>query len=62
LSIEPFVLISEIPTPALILDSAALDRNIARMAAFFADGPCRLRPHVKAHKTPEIARRQLALG
>jgi D-serine deaminase-like pyridoxal phosphate-dependent protein len=32
------------------------------MAAFFASGPCKLRPHVKAHKTPEIARRQLAAG
>ena len=52
----------EIPTPALIVDVAALDRNIARMAAFFAAGPCRLRPHFKAHKTPEIARRQLAAG
>ena len=46
----------------MIVDAAALDRNIARMAAFFAEGPCRLRPHVKAHKTPEIARRQLAAG
>jgi D-serine deaminase-like pyridoxal phosphate-dependent protein len=52
----------EIPTPALIVDVAALDRNIARMAAFFAESPCRLRPHFKAHKTPEIARRQLAAG
>ena len=52
----------DIPTPALIVDVAALDRNIARMAAFFASGPCRLRPHFKAHKTPEIARRQLAAG
>jgi D-serine deaminase-like pyridoxal phosphate-dependent protein len=32
------------------------------MAAFFAGGSCRLRPHFKAHKTPEIARRQLAAG
>ena len=32
------------------------------MAAFFAHGPCRLRPHFKAHKTPEIAKRQLAAG
>jgi D-serine deaminase-like pyridoxal phosphate-dependent protein len=54
--------LSEITTPALIVDVAALDRNIARMAAFFAAGPCRLRPHFKAHKTPEIARRQLAAG
>jgi D-serine deaminase-like pyridoxal phosphate-dependent protein len=54
--------LSEISTPALLVDIAALDRNIARMAAFFASGLCRLRPHFKAHKTPEIARRQLAAG
>jgi D-serine deaminase-like pyridoxal phosphate-dependent protein len=39
-----------------------MERNIARMAGFFSGGPCRLRPHFKAHKTPEIARRQLAAG
>jgi len=54
--------VSEIPTPALVLDVHALARNIARMARFFSPGPCRLRPHFKAHKTPEIARRQLAAG
>jgi 3-hydroxy-D-aspartate aldolase len=52
----------DIPTPALIVDVAALERNIQRMAAFFATGTCQLRPHFKAHKTPEIARRQLAAG
>lgn len=54
--------LSEILTPALIIDLPAMDRNIARMAAFFATRPCKLRPHFKAHKTPEIARRQLAAG
>ena len=54
--------VAEIPTPALIVDVAALERNIQNMAQFFAGGPCRLRPHFKAHKTPEIARRQLAAG
>jgi D-serine deaminase-like pyridoxal phosphate-dependent protein len=54
--------LAEIPTPALVLDRAALERNIARMAAFFSTGPCRLRPHFKAHKTAAIARRQLAAG
>ncbi len=39
-----------------------MERNIRRMAGFFAEGPCKLRPHFKAHKTPEIARRQLAAG
>jgi len=52
----------DIPTPALVVDVAAMDRNVRRMAAFFSTGPCRLRPHVKAHKTREIARRQLAAG
>ncbi|HEV8574357.1 MAG TPA: DSD1 family PLP-dependent enzyme [Dehalococcoidia bacterium] len=54
--------IHDIPTPALILDVPAMQKNIWRMAEFFAEGPCKLRPHFKAHKTPEIARRQLAAG
>jgi D-serine deaminase-like pyridoxal phosphate-dependent protein len=39
-----------------------MERNIRRMADFFAARTCKLRPHFKAHKTPEIARRQLAAG
>jgi D-serine deaminase-like pyridoxal phosphate-dependent protein len=54
--------LADLVTPALIVDVPALDHNIATMARFFAGGPCRLRPHVKAHKTPAIARRQLAAG
>lgn len=54
--------LADIPTPALIIDVPAMERNIRRMAEFFAEGPCRLRPHFKAHKTPEIAKRQLAAG
>ena len=52
----------EIPTPALIIDLAAMERNIRLMADFFSHGECKLRPHFKAHKTPAIARRQLATG
>ena len=54
--------LAEVPTPALVVDVPALDRNIAKMAAFFREGSCRLRPHFKAHKTPEIAKRQLEAG
>lgn len=54
--------IREIPTPALLIDLATMERNIRRMAEFFSHGECKLRPHFKAHKTPEIARRQLAAG
>jgi D-serine deaminase-like pyridoxal phosphate-dependent protein len=54
--------LAEVPTPALVIDLPAMERNIRRMADYFAEGSCRLRPHFKAHKTPEIAKRQLAAG
>jgi len=53
---------AEIPTPGLAVDLPTMERNIRRMAEFFASGSCRLRPHFKAHKTPAIAHRQLAAG
>jgi D-serine deaminase-like pyridoxal phosphate-dependent protein len=52
----------DIPTPALVVDARAMERNIQRMAAFFSERRCKLRPHFKAHKTPAIAHRQLAAG
>jgi D-serine deaminase-like pyridoxal phosphate-dependent protein len=54
--------LADIPTPALVVDMPTMEQNIARMAQAFAEGPCKLRPHFKAHKTPEIAKRQLAAG
>lgn len=54
--------LNEVPTPALIVDAAAMRRNIERMAAYFEGRACKLRPHFKAHKTPEIARQQLIAG
>ncbi|TKJ21981.1 alanine racemase [Blastococcus sp. CCUG 61487] len=52
--------LSEITTPALVVDRAALDSNLAAMADVWPGR--RLRPHVKAHKTSELARRQAELG
>ena len=49
-------------TPALLLDLGALTRNIERMAAFARSRGVGLRPHVKTHKSAEIARRQVAAG
>lgn len=54
--------LSEIDTPALLLDRAACERNLARMAGFFRDRPAKLRPHFKNHKCVALARRQLAAG
>jgi D-serine deaminase-like pyridoxal phosphate-dependent protein len=52
--------ITELQTPALLVDAAGLDHNLSTMAAALP-GP-RLRPHVKAHKCTELARRQHAAG
>ncbi len=54
--------LAELDTPALLLDRAASDRNLARMAAFFQDRPAKLRPHFKNHKCVTLAKRQLAAG
>jgi len=54
--------LAEVDTPSLILDRAACDRNLARMAEFFRDRPAKLRPHFKNHKCVTLAKRQLAAG
>jgi D-serine deaminase-like pyridoxal phosphate-dependent protein len=40
----------------------AMEANLKKMAAFFAEGPAKLRPHYKNNKCVAIAKRQLALG
>jgi D-serine deaminase-like pyridoxal phosphate-dependent protein len=49
-------------TPALLLDLAALERNLLAMAAFCDRHGVALRPHAKTHKSVEVARRQLGAG
>ena len=52
----------EIDTPALLVDLDALERNLARMADAVAKTKAKLRPHAKTHKSPEIAKMQIARG
>jgi D-serine deaminase-like pyridoxal phosphate-dependent protein len=52
----------EIVTPALLLDLAAARRNIAKMGERMRAMPSELRPHIKAHKSPELARLQVEAG
>lgn len=52
--------VEQLQTPALIIDSNLLDGNIAIMADHLPGA--RLRPHVKAHKCTELARRQHQAG
>jgi D-serine deaminase-like pyridoxal phosphate-dependent protein len=54
--------LSAVDTPSLILDAAALEVNLERVASFFASRPCRLRPHFKSHKCTRIAKLQLQAG
>lgn len=49
-------------TPVLVIDLEALDRNIAKMAAFAKENGIALRPHAKTHKSADIAKKQMAAG
>ncbi len=58
--ILPTVEVFQLVTPALLVDAGALDHNLATMAAALPGS--RLRPHVKAHKSTALARRQAEAG
>jgi D-serine deaminase-like pyridoxal phosphate-dependent protein len=51
---------SELTTPALLVDAQLLEDNIRTMSDALPG--TRLRPHVKAHKCTELAKRQAAAG
>src|SRR5260221_8649652 len=53
---------SDVPTPALLVDIDALDRNIQVMADWSRQTGVKLRPHAKAHKCIEIGQRIMAAG
>jgi D-serine deaminase-like pyridoxal phosphate-dependent protein len=52
----------DLPTPCLLVDAEIFEANLGKMADHCRVTGIHLRPHVKVHKSPEIARRQLALG
>jgi len=54
--------LSDVDTPALLIDLDVFERNLQCMAAAAAKHSIRLRPHAKTHKCPVIAMRQIALG
>jgi D-serine deaminase-like pyridoxal phosphate-dependent protein len=54
--------LSEVDTPALILDLDAFERNLDRLDASLAGKNVKVRPHAKSHKCPQIALRQIARG
>jgi len=54
--------LTEVDTPALLLDMEAFESNLDRLDTSLAGKEIRVRPHAKSHKCPEIALRQMAHG
>ncbi|MGE5139760.1 MAG: alanine racemase, partial [Rudaea sp.] len=52
----------DLDTPALVVELDKLERNIARMQRIADEARVKLRPHVKTHKTPAIAIKQVRAG
>jgi D-serine deaminase-like pyridoxal phosphate-dependent protein len=54
--------ISSIDTPALLVDYSILERNIRRLQDASDAAGIAVRPHIKAHKTPQVAQMQIRAG
>lgn len=54
--------ISELPTPALLIDLDVMERNLQTLASYMKGKKAGFRPHAKAHKSPAIGKLQLASG
>src|SRR6201990_1397796 len=52
----------EVDTPALLVDLDAFEFNLGHMAELLAPTKAKLRAHAKTHKSPVIARLQMARG
>jgi 3-hydroxy-D-aspartate aldolase len=52
----------EIDTPALLIDLDAFEYNLGHMAELLAPTKTKLRAHAKTHKSPVIAKLQMARG
>jgi D-serine deaminase-like pyridoxal phosphate-dependent protein len=56
----PLLAVNDLPTPALVIDAGTLQHNLTAMAEVLPGN--RLRPHVKAHKSTELAAMQYEQG
>lgn len=56
------MLLTDLDTPALVLDIDAFEGNIQKMDALLKETGLALRPHYKSHKCARIARRQMEAG
>ena len=54
--------ISELETPVLLVDLDVMEANLERMADYSRRHNLDLRPHIKTHRIPELAKMQVDLG
>ena len=54
--------VSELETPALLIDLDIMERNLQKVAGYAREHNLRLRPHTKTHKIPALGRMQIELG
>ncbi len=60
--LDPPVLLQDLSTPALTIDLDVFDANLAKMQDYLTTRGMDLRCHTKMHKSPVIAKKQLANG
>jgi len=51
-----------LPTPCMVVDIDLFEKNLQTMAAYAQKVSIHLRPHVKVHKSVDVAKRQIARG
>ena len=61
-STEEMSLIQDIDTPAVILDLKIVKENINNYQKYCDDVGITLRPHIKTHKIPALAKLQVRAG
>lgn len=54
--------ISDVDTPAVLIDLDKVEANLKRTQDYADAHGVKLRPHIKTHKLPRFARRQIELG
>jgi len=58
----PHEILSALDTPAVVVDLDVTKANITRFQAYADAHGIKVRPHIKTHKLPQIAKLQLAAG
>ena len=53
---------ADVDTPAVLIDTAVTSSNIKNYQKYCDEHGLNLRPHIKTHKIPELAKLQLAAG